>query len=61
MSHISMFKFSKSEQGHVQVITNSINKKELEDAGFVDHIDKVKAPTKRKPKARPEVEAEADA
>ena len=51
MSHCTMLLFSKNDLGYIQVITNSSNKKELEKAGFVDHIDKVKAPTKRKPKA----------
>ncbi len=45
MNHLSMFLFSK-DKGHIQIITNSANKKELEAIGFVDRIDKVKKPRK---------------
>ena len=51
MSHCTMLLFSKNDSGYIQVITNSENKNELEKIGFVDHIDKVKAPKKRKAKA----------
>ena len=42
-----MMKYSKNDLGYIQVITHADNKKELEDSGFVDHIDKVKALTKK--------------
>ena len=50
MTHMTMLKYSTNEQGYIQIVTNSDNKKELEALGFVDHIDKVKAPIKRKAK-----------
>lgn len=51
-THMTMMKYSPdNEQGYFQVVTNSENKKELEGLGFVDHIDKVRAPTKTKGKA----------
>jgi hypothetical protein len=49
---MTMLKYSpKAELGYFQVTTNSANKKELEDLGFVDHIDKVRAPAKTRTKA----------
>lgn len=52
ITHMTMLKYSASmEQGYFQVVTNSANKKELESLGFVDHIDKVRAPSKTKTKA----------
>lgn len=42
-----MMKFSKNELGYIQVVTHANNKDELESIGFVDHIDKVKAPAKK--------------
>lgn len=49
MSHISMLKYSQNDLGYIQVVTNAANKKELESIGFVDHVDKVKSPVKKKP------------
>lgn len=43
-----MLKYSENVLGYIQIITNSDNKKELESLGFVDHIDKVKAPSSKK-------------
>ena len=43
-----MLKHSGNDLGYIQVVTHSSNKKELELLGFVDHIDKVKAPIKAK-------------
>jgi len=52
MTHMTMFKYSaSSELSYYQVVTNSVNKKELEALGFVDHIDKVRAPAKTRNKA----------
>ena len=51
ITHMTMLKYSTNEQGYFQVVTNSDNKKELEALGFVDHIDKVKAPAKSKTRA----------
>ena len=47
---MTMFKYSVNDLGYFQVTTNSDNKKELEALGFVDHVDKVKAPVRRKVK-----------
>ena len=46
-----MMRYSENESGFIQVVTNEVNKKELEAIGFVDHIDKVKAPVKTRKKA----------
>jgi hypothetical protein len=46
-----MLKYSATNKlGYFQVVTNSANKEELESLGFVDHIDKVRAPAKTKTK-----------
>ena len=45
---MSMFKYADNDLGYIQVLINSDNKKELESLGFVDQLDKVKAPTKKK-------------
>ena len=42
--HITMLKHSKNKLGYIQVVTHASNKKELEDAGFVDNVSKIKAP-----------------
>ena len=48
VTHMTMFKFTADKElGYYQVVTNSDNKKDLEDLGFVDHIDKVRAPAKK--------------
>ena len=47
MSHITMFTYSVNDQGCIQIVTNAVNKKELESIGFVDSVDKVKAPVKK--------------
>ena len=39
-----MLKHSKNKLGYIQVVTHASNKKELEDAGFVDNVSKIKAP-----------------
>lgn len=53
MTHMTMFKFSADDElGYFQVVTNSDNKKALEALGFVDHIDKVRAPAKTRAKAK---------
>ena len=53
-----MLKYSGNDLGYVQVVTHSANKKELESIGFVDHIDKVKAPAR---KATTKAKAKKDA
>lgn len=51
-----MFHHDNNELGHLQVVTVDDNKKALEKIGFVDHVDKVKKPTK---KAAPKKAAKA--
>lgn len=46
MLHITMMKYSTNELGYIQIVTNSDNKAELESLGFVDHVDKIKKPSK---------------
>lgn len=48
MQHISLFKYSKNELGYIQCVIAGKFKEEFEALGFVDHIDKVKKPTRRK-------------
>ena len=45
--HITLFKYSTNDKGYLQVVTHEDNKPELVKAGFVDHVDKVKAPAKK--------------
>lgn len=50
ITHITMLKYSDNQLGYLQVVTHIDNKKELEAAGFVDEVSKVKSPTKVKVK-----------
>lgn len=43
-----MFKYSTNELGYIQCVIKSCDKEEYESLGFVDHIDKVKKPSRRK-------------
>jgi len=52
-----MLKYSTNELGYIQVVTHSSNKKELEDLGFVDHEDKLKAPVKKVAKSKAKKDA----
>lgn len=59
---MTMFKFSiDKDTGYFQVVTNSANKKDLEALGFVDHIDKVRAPAKPKAAVKPKPKAATNA
>ena len=57
---ITMFHHDDNELGCFQVVTVDDNKKSLEKLGFVDHIDKVKKPTKKATK-KPANKVEKDA
>ena len=46
--HLSLFKFSSNSRGYVQCVIKDEFIEEFKAMGFVDHIDKVKKPTKRK-------------
>lgn len=48
MKHLSVFKYSTNEHGYVQCVIKDCFKEEFAAMGFVDHIDKVKKPTRRK-------------
>ena len=46
--HTSVFKYSSNELGYVQCVIKDVFKEEFAAMGFVDHIDKVKKPSRRK-------------
>lgn len=48
MQHLSLFKYSTNELGYIQCVIAPKFKEEFEALGFVDSVDKVKKPTRRK-------------
>jgi hypothetical protein len=54
-THITMFKYCDAN-GHIRCVIAGHFKAEFEQLGFVDHINKVKAPVKRRRKAKKDAE-----
>lgn len=50
-----MFKYC-AKNGYIKCVISGDQKSEFEKIGFVDHIDKVKAPAKRKTKVKKDAE-----
>jgi len=48
MRHRTMLKYSDNDKGFIQCVIRDDVKSDFESLGFVDHIDKVKKPVKRK-------------